>query len=74
MAFMEYVVLNSALGDLEMDRCSPFGTVKSRIANLRGHEQNRSIGKKHTIRGTCQVAEEVVLVPSCDFIVGTEDI
>jgi len=31
-AFIEYVVLNIALGDLEMLKCSPRGTLKSRMA------------------------------------------
>ncbi len=32
IAFIEYVVLNKALGDFETDRWSPLGTVKSRMA------------------------------------------
>ena len=31
-AFMEYDVLNNGLGDLEMEKCSPRGTLKSRSA------------------------------------------
>jgi hypothetical protein len=32
MAFMEYDVLNKALGDWDTERVSPRGTVKSRTA------------------------------------------
>lgn len=31
-AFIEYVVLKSELGDLEIEKLSPRGTVKSRMA------------------------------------------
>jgi hypothetical protein len=31
-AFIEYVVLNKELGDLDMAKLSPRGTVKSKIA------------------------------------------
>src|SRR5438046_1915331 len=34
IAFIEYEVLNRALGDLDTDKCSPLGTVKSRIAAI----------------------------------------
>lgn len=36
IAFIEYVVLNKALGDLDIERCSPFGTLKSRMAVAEG--------------------------------------
>jgi hypothetical protein len=31
-AFIEYDVLKSALGDLDTEKCSPRGTVKSKMA------------------------------------------
>ena len=33
IAIIEYEVLNRALGDLETEKCSPRGIVKSRIAS-----------------------------------------
>lgn len=37
-AFREYVVLNSALGDLDMENCRPLGTLKSKMAETVSHE------------------------------------
>ena len=44
MAVIEYVVLNSELGDLETDRCNPLGTVKSRMAEYTS--TSKSISQK----------------------------
>jgi len=35
IALIEYVVLNKALGDFEIDRLRPRGTVKSKMAEVR---------------------------------------
>lgn len=34
IAAIEYEVLNKALGDFEIDKCNPRGTVKSRMASI----------------------------------------
>jgi hypothetical protein len=41
-AFMEYEVRKRGLGDLDTDKCSPLGTVKSRIAATRSRRVRSS--------------------------------
>ena len=43
IALIEYVVLNKALGDFEIDRLRPRGTVKSKMAEVRTLVINRPI-------------------------------
>ena len=47
-AFIEYVVLKSVFGDFEMWKCSPRGTVKSRMA---GGRRSAALGETTTAGG-----------------------
>lgn len=72
---MEYVVLNSGFGDFDIEKCNPLGTVKSSMAveymSCPAQQYSESV---RTIGGPRDVGIEVVFIPSCCFVVASQDI
>ena len=71
---MEYVVWNNEFGDFDMERCSPRGTVKSRMASGEERHHHRiasNTTRARTIRGPGKVGEQVVFIPTGSFVVAT---
>jgi hypothetical protein len=68
-------VLNKGLGDFEIEKCSPRGTVKSRMASVLSVNQNiHNQSFRCTIRGAGQIGIKVVFVPSRCAVIVAQDV
>ena len=70
---MEYVVLKSGLGDLDIPKWSPLGTLKSRRAVLASGRCSAYMDRHLlTIGGSGEISVEVVLIPANLLVVAAK--
>ena len=74
-AFIEYVVLKRGFGDLDIPKCSPLGTLKSRRAVLASGRCPAYMDRGLlTIGRPREVGIEVVLIPASLFVVAAKNV